>query len=68
MKTDKKSHVLKHLNDSQRYKASSSNDYFSVVDYVTTQHFLSIKECMQIGWQKLALTKQVDFWTCSIYL
>ena len=58
--TDKKSHVYKHLNESQRCKALSNNDYFSMIDYATTQYPLSIKEGMHIGWQKPALNKHVD--------
>ena len=51
---------------SQRCKALSNNDCFSIIDYATTQYSLSIKECMDIGWQKPALNKDVDFLACSI--
>ena len=66
MKRHKKSHVYKHLNESQRCKALSNNDCFSILDYATTQYSLSIKEGMYIGWQKSALNKHVDFLACSI--
>ena len=36
LETDKKSHVYKHLNESQRCKALSKNDCFSILDYATT--------------------------------
>ena len=49
LETDKKSHVYKHLNDSQRCKALSNNDCFSILDYATIQYSLSIKEVMHIG-------------------
>ena len=66
LETDKKSHVYKHLNESQRCKALSNSDCFSILDYATTQYSLSIKEGMHIGWQKPALNKHVDFLACSI--
>ena len=64
--TDRKSHVYKHLNESQRYKALSDRDCFSILDYATTQYSLSIEEGIHIGWQKPALNKHVDFLACSI--
>ena len=66
LETGKKSNVYKHLNESQRCKALSNSDCFSILDYATTQYSLSIKEGMHIGWQKPALNKQVDFLACSI--
>ena len=53
-------------NESQRGKALSNNDCFSILDYSTTQYSLSIEEGMHIGCQKPALNKHVDFLTCSI--
>ena len=66
LETDKKSHVYKHLNVSQRCKALSVNDCFSIIDYATTQYSSSIKEGMHIGWEKPALNKYVDFLARSI--
>ena len=66
LETDKKLHVYKHLNESQRCKALSDNDCFSIIDYVKTQYSLSIKERMHIGLQKPALNKHVNFLACSI--
>ena len=37
LETDKKSHVYKHLNESQKCKALSNSDCFSILDYATTQ-------------------------------
>ena len=62
LETDKKSHVYKHLNESQRCKTLSDNDCFSILDYVITQYSLSIKEGMHTGWKKPTLKKHVDFW------
>ena len=59
LEIDKKSHVYKHINESQKYKALSSSDCFSILDYVATQYSLSIKEGMHIGLQKPALNKYV---------
>ena len=64
LETDKKLHIYKHLNESQRCKALSNNDCFSILDYATTQYSLSIKEGMHIGWQRPALNKHVDFLAC----
>ena len=66
LETDKKSHVCKHLNESQRCKALISNDCFSILDYAATQYSLSIKEGMHTAWQKSALNKHVDFLACSV--
>ena len=66
LETDRKSHVYKHLNESQRYKALSNRDCFSILDYASTQYSLSIKDGMYIGWQKSALNKHVDFLAYSI--
>ena len=44
----------------------SNNDSFSIIDHVTKQYSLSIKEGMHVGWQKPALNKHVDFLACSI--
>ena len=66
LETDKKSHVCKHLNESQRCNALSNNDCFYILDYATTQYSLSITEGMHIGWQKPPLNKHVDFLACSI--
>ena len=63
--TDKKSHVYKHINESQKCKALSNNDCFSIIDYATTQYSLSIKEGMHIRWQTRALNTS-DFLACSI--
>ena len=49
LETDEKSHVYKHLNESQRCKALSNSDCFSILGYATTQYSLSIKEGMHIG-------------------
>ena len=66
LETDKKSHVYKHLNESQRCKALISNDCFSILDYATSQYSLSIKECMHTGLQKPALNKNADSLACSV--
>ena len=66
LERDKKSHKHKHLNESQRCKAFSNSDCFSILDYATTQYSLSIKKGVHICWQKPALNKHVDFLACSI--
>ena len=66
LETDKKSHVCKHLNESQRCKALSNNDCFSILDYSAIQYSLSIKEGRHIGRQKSTLNRRVDFLVCSI--
>ena len=40
LETDKKLHAYKRLNESQRCKALSNNDCFSILDYATTQYSL----------------------------
>ena len=70
---DKNSDVYKHLDKPQRCMALSNNDCFTIIDYAKTQHSLSIKGAMHIGWQKSALNKHdfnikrnIDFLACSI--
>ena len=50
LETDKKSHVCKHLNESQKCKALSNNGCCSILDYATIQYSSSIKEGMHIDW------------------
>ena len=64
LETDKKSHVYKHLNESQKCKALSNSDCNNTVKHQASS--LSIKEGMHIGWQKPALNKHTDFLACSI--
>ena len=59
-------HVYNHLNESQRCKALSNNDRFSILDYVRTHYSLSIEEGTDIDCQKPALNKVVDFLANSI--
>ena len=66
LETDKMLQVYKHLNESQRCKTLSNNDCFPIIDYATTQYSLIIKEGMHMSWQKLALSKHVDFMAYSI--
>ena len=56
---------VQNLNEFPQCKAFSSRNCFSIIVYVTTQYSSSIKECMQVGWQKPALKRHVDFLACS---
>ena len=66
LETDKNLHVYIHLNESPGCKVLSNNDSFSIIEHATRQCFLSIKEGMNVGWQKPALNKHVGFLVYSI--
>ena len=64
--TDKKSHIYKHLRESERCKELANVDCFSILGYSKTTCQRKIKEALYIKWRKRSLNKQVK--SCNITL
>ena len=59
LKSDKSSHVYKHLHESPQCKSLCSEDCFSILDTADTKYILKIKEALHMSWIKPDLNKQV---------
>ena len=57
-KTDKKSHIYKHLFSNENCFNSCTNECFSILDYASTKYQLKIKEALYIKWLDPILNKQ----------
>jgi hypothetical protein len=66
LRTDKQSHVYKHLQASEQCKTSCNETCFSILDHAATKYSLKIKEGMHIKWNKPELNKQVNCLFTSI--
>ena len=54
---DKKSHTFGHLFNNETCKALSTQNYFEIIDSVSTPFRLKLKEVMHIIWKKPSLNK-----------
>ena len=66
LKTDKSSHVYKHIMASDDCKRQCNNDCFSILDHAHTKYQLKIKEALHISWEKPSLNIQVKCFNISI--
>ena len=66
LKTDKQSHVYKHVNASPQCKELCEDSCFSILDSANTKYGLRLKEGLHIGWEQPALNKQVKCLSSSI--
>ena len=57
--TDKKLHIYKHLQESERCKELANADCFSILDYSNTTHQGKIKEVLYNKWRKPSPNKQI---------
>ena len=64
--TDKKSHIYKHLQESERCKELANADCFSILDYSNTTYQRKIKEALYIKWRKPSLNKQVKSYNITL--
>ena len=64
--TDKKSHIYKHLQESESCKELANNDCFSILDYAKTSYQRKIKEALYIKWRKPSLNKQVKSYNITL--
>ena len=58
LESDKKSHVLKHVNASINCKSKCSDKSFEIIDHAHTEYSLKIKEAIWIKWDKPTLNIQ----------
>ena len=61
LESDKKSHVLKHLNASISCKIKCSDKSFEIIDHAHTEYSLKIKEAIWIKWDKPTLNVQKKY-------
>ena len=59
LKTDKQSHVYKHVNSSSNCKSLCDESCFTILDSANTKYELRLKEGLHIGWEQPSLNKQV---------
>ena len=59
LRSDKNSHVYKHIHASENCIDNCNNDCFSIIDSASTQYQLRLKEAMHIQWEKPDLNRQV---------
>ena len=64
--TDKKSHIYKHLQESERCKELANADCFSILDYSNTTYQRKIKEALYIKWRNPPLNKQVNLYNITL--
>ena len=55
LKTDKNSHIYKHIQSSENCKQSCDESCFPILDTASSKFSLKIKEDMHINWQKSEL-------------
>ena len=66
LRTDKASHVYKHLQTTQQCKDQCDSSCFEILDCASTKYQLKIKEGLHITWEKPLLNKQAKSFTISI--
>jgi hypothetical protein len=66
LKSDKHSHVYKHLNLSINCKNLNNCDSFQILDSAPTKHKLKIKEALHIKWENPTLNKQNNHYNINL--
>ena len=66
LRTDKQSHIYKHIKSSDICCSACDESCFSILDYASSHYALKIKEGMHIEWAKPDLNKQVKCLATSI--
>ena len=66
LKSDKQSHIFKHINNSEDCKLKCDENCFSVLDSSSSKYQLKIKEALHITWNKPQLNKQVKCFATTI--
>ena len=61
LKTDKQSHIYKHLQNNLNCFNECNNKCFSILDSIRTKILLKLKEGMYIGWGNPDLNKQIKY-------
>jgi hypothetical protein len=68
LRSDKQSHVYKHLNLSLNCKDLNNCDSFQVLDTAPTKYKLKIKEALHIKWENPTLNKQNHHYNINLSL
>ena len=66
LSTDKKSAILKHLDNNSNCKNLYDDSCFQIIDSARTEFALKLKEAMHIEWKRPLLNKQTKHVTLSI--
>ena len=66
LKSDKKSHIHKHLSKNVKCFDSSDENCFSILDKAPSKYKLKIKEGLYIEWLKPELNKQVTHYGLTL--
>ena len=66
LRTDKNSHIYKHLQGDLKCFDSSNKNCFSILDSATSTYQLKIKEGLHIQWDDPILNKQVNHYKITI--
>ena len=66
LKTDKNSHIYKHLNGNTACFNALNNESFSILDRADSNINLKIKEALHINWEKPNLNAQVNHYFISL--
>ena len=66
LRSDKQSHIYKHLQENENCLHNSASACFSILDTAPTTWQLKLKEGMYIGWENPNLNKQVKYISSSL--
>ena len=66
LRSDKQSHVYKHVHSSLVCKSACNDACFSILDTARTKYALKLKEGLHINWEQPSLNKQVKCLFSSI--
>ena len=66
-RTDKKSHVYKHLHKNHQCLNSCDLDCFEILDSASTHFNLKIKEALYIKWNNPSLNSQVKHYNLNLF-
>ena len=68
LKTDRASHIYKHLNNSKTCRSVCGEHSFEIIDQASTGYDLKIKEALHILWEKPSLNVQVKHFNIKLTL
>jgi len=66
LRTDKQSHIYKHLRKDEKCFDNSTENCFSILDTASSVYQLKIKEGLYIDWEQPELNKQVIHYSMTL--
>ena len=66
LQTDKKSHILQHLNENPNCRDLCDDSCFTIIDHASSSFRLKLKEALHITWLKPVLNKQKNHVSITI--